>query len=163
MSGTNPVSAAQVSTSIPNNQPNALGITAGGLGAVDSRSRRPRPLNGSTLTFQLYSYNTTTQTWTKPSRPTVDTTGKLPSGVTAASIASGGIVAGAVDPLSGNYYWASLANAPTNAVTIFGWNTSTQRIDRCRGQLHAGPRPIPEPRAERTATSRSTARAMSSS
>ena len=53
------------------------------------------------------------------------TTGKLPAGVTRTSIRDGGIVAGAVDPLSGNYYWASLANAPNNSMTIFGWNTTT--------------------------------------
>ncbi len=123
MSGTNPVSAAQVSTSIPNNQPNALGITAGGLGAWALAPQAPT-VSGANLTFQLYSYNTSTQAWTNHPA-VVNTAGKLPSGVTAASIASGGIVAGAIDPLSGNYYWASLANAPTNAVTIFGWNTTS--------------------------------------
>jgi uncharacterized repeat protein (TIGR01451 family) len=47
--------------------------------------------------------------------------------VTAATIGSGGIVAGDVDPLSGNFFWAFLANAPTNALTIFGWNTTTNQ------------------------------------
>ena len=123
MSGSNPVSAAQVNTAIPDSQPNALGISAGGTAAWALAPQIPGG-TGNTLTFQVRKYDPITQTWTTFTS-TVDTTGKLPSGVTAASIRSGGIVAGAVDRLSGNYYWASLANAPSNAVTIFGWNTTT--------------------------------------
>ena len=47
--------------------------------------------------------------------------------MTAANIRSGGIVAGAIDPLSHNFFWAYLANAPTDAMTIFGFNTTTNQ------------------------------------
>jgi fimbrial isopeptide formation D2 family protein len=123
MSGTNPVTATQVSTTIPNNMPNALGITAGGTAAWALAPQSPT-VSGNTLTFSVRSYDAGTGTWTTQTA-TVDTTGKLPAGVTPASIANGGIVAGAIDPLSGNYYWAAYANAPVNAITIFGWNTTT--------------------------------------
>jgi hypothetical protein len=123
MSGATPVTATQVSNTIPNNQPNAMGVSAGGTAAWTLAPQNPT-VSGNVLTFQLYSYNPTIGTWTNFTA-TVDTTGVLPAGVTAANIASGGIVAGAVDPLSGNFYWANYANAPINAITIFGWNTST--------------------------------------
>jgi hypothetical protein len=126
MSGTNPVSATQATTSlIPQGLPNALGITAGGLGAW---ALAPQTAGGilNTLVFTLWSFATVTNVWTQHTA-NIDTTGRLPSGVTAASIRSGGIVAGAIDPLSGNYYWASLASAPTNSLTIFGWNTTTNQ------------------------------------
>ncbi len=123
MSGTTPVTATQVSTTLPNNMPNALGVSPGGTAAWALAPQAPTA-SGNVLTFQVRSYNAGTGTWTTQSA-VVDTTGKLPSGVTAASIASGGIVAGAVDPLSGNFYWASYANAPGGTLTIFGWNTTT--------------------------------------
>ena len=103
---------------------NALGITAGGQGAWALAPQNPGG-TGNTLIFTLYSFSVTTEAWT-PHTASIDTTGRLPAGVTADSIRSGGIVAGAIDPLSGNYYWASLANAPlNNSMTIFGWNTTT--------------------------------------
>ena len=123
MSGTNPVTATQVSNTIPNSQPNALGISPGGTAAWALAPQSPTA-SGNVLTFKVQSYAAIAGTWTTQTA-TVDTTGKLPSGVTAASIASGGIVAGAVDPLSGNFYWASYAAAPGGTLTIFGWNTTT--------------------------------------
>ncbi len=123
MSGTNPVTATQLNATVPDSQPNALGISVGGAAGWAIAPQSPTA-TGNTLTFQMVSYNPTTSTWTTHTA-TVDTNGKLPSGVTAASIATGGIVAGAVDPLSGNFYWASFANAPNGSITFFGWNTST--------------------------------------
>ena len=123
MSGTTAVTATQVSTTLPNNMPNALGVSPGGTAAWALAPQAPA-VSGNVLTFQVQSYNASTGTWT--TQPAVvDTTGKLPSGVTAASIASGGIVAGAVDPLGGHFYWASYASAPGGTLTIFGWNTTT--------------------------------------
>jgi len=73
----------------------------------------------------LRSYNPITEAWTT-NAAAVDTTGRLPPGLTAANIASHGIVAGAIDPLSGNSYWAYHARAQRGgSITFFGWNTST--------------------------------------
>src|SRR5262245_40884534 len=125
MTGTNPVSATQVTPSMLAAGGNALGISAGGLAAWALAPQTPGG-SGNTLDFTLFSFDPTTEVWT-PHTASIDTTGRLPSNVTAGSIRTGGIVAGAVDPLSGNFYWASLANAPINSMTIFGWNTTADQ------------------------------------
>jgi uncharacterized repeat protein (TIGR01451 family) len=124
MTGTSSVAATQVTSTLLAAGGNALGVSAGGLAAWALAPQTPTLTGTNTLTFTVQSFNPTTETWT-PHTDVVDTTGRLPAGVTAANIASGGIVAGAIDPSNGNYYWAYLASAPTNAMTIFGWNTST--------------------------------------
>jgi hypothetical protein len=125
MAGTTPVPAAQVSNGIPNSSPNALGISAGGTAAWALAPNSPT-VSGSTLTFTLRDYNPLTSTWTAHTA-VVNTAGVLPPGVMASSISS--IVAGAVDPLSGNFYWAFYANStsgsPRGSLTFFGWNTTT--------------------------------------
>ena len=127
MSGTTAVNATQVTTTLLSGTSpggNALGVTAGGAGAWALAPQTPGG-TGNTLTFTLYSFDVTTEVWTQRNA-SIDTSGRLPSGVSAQSIRDGGIVAGAIDPLSGNFYWASLANASvSNSLTIFGWNTTT--------------------------------------
>ena len=134
--------------------PNALGITAGGQGAWALSPQTPGG-TGDTLIFTLYSFDVTTEIWT-PHTANINTAGRLPAGVTAASIRSGGIVAGAIDPLSGNYYWASLANAPVDSMTIFGWNPTTNQsigvVANSTVPQNVPGRHMPGP----TATSRST-------
>jgi Prealbumin-like fold domain len=125
MSGTTAVPAAQVSNAIPNNSPNAMGISPGGTAAWALAPNSPT-VSGDTLTFTLRKYDPVAQTWTSFTS-VVNTTGVLPPGVTASSI--GTIVAGAVDPLTGNFFWAFYANSttgsPRGSLTFFGWNTTT--------------------------------------
>jgi uncharacterized repeat protein (TIGR01451 family) len=125
MSGTNPVTATEVSNPIAAGNANALGISEGAAAAWALGPQQPGGAN-NTLIFTLHSLDPATGVWT-PHTATIDTAGRLPSGVTAANIRSGGIVAGAVDPHSGNFFWAYLANAPQNAMTIFGFNTTTNQ------------------------------------
>jgi large repetitive protein len=127
MAGTTPVPGAPVNSAIPNNTPNALGISAGGTAAW-MLAPNTATLSGTTLTFTVREYNPITQAWsTFSASANTAGTGVLPPGVTAGSISS--IVAGAVDPLSGNFYWAYYANAtagsPNGSITFFGFNTTT--------------------------------------
>jgi uncharacterized repeat protein (TIGR01451 family) len=122
------VTATQVTTSlVPATDPggNALGITEGGEGAWALAPQAPGG-SGDNLNFTLRFFNTTTNAWTNRT-VTIDTTNRLPDNVTTANIRSQGIVAGAVDPLSGNFYWAYLANAPRDRMVVFGYNTTTNQ------------------------------------
>jgi uncharacterized repeat protein (TIGR01451 family) len=129
MSGTAPVTATQVTppSLIPATSPgaNALGITEGGQGAWALAPQAPGG-TGNTLDFTLQEFDRAANAWTQRTA-SIDTTNRLPSGVTAAGIRTQGIVAGAVDPRSGNFFWAYLANAPTNAMVVFGFNTTTNQ------------------------------------
>ena len=125
MSGTNPVTATEVSSPLPAGDGNALGISEGG-GAAWALAPQQAGGSGNTLTFTLYSLNPATDAWTRHTA-TFDVTGRLPSGVTVASIRSNGIVAGAIDPHSGNFFWAYFASASSGAMTIFGFNTTTNQ------------------------------------
>jgi uncharacterized repeat protein (TIGR01451 family) len=128
MSGTSPVTATQVTTSlVPATNPggNALGITEGGEGAWALAPQAPGG-SGDDLIFLLRFFNRVTNAWTNR-QVTIDTTNRLPDDVTAANIRSQGIVAGAVDPRSGNFYWAYLANAPRDRMVVFGYNTTTNQ------------------------------------
>src|SRR5262245_8675417 len=114
---TGAVAATQATTSLLPASGNALGITEGGLGAWATAPQNPTG-TGATLTFTLHEFETTSEAWT-PHTATIDTAGRLPAGVTAASIRTGGIVAGAIDPLTNDFYWAWLANGPSNVMTVF--------------------------------------------
>jgi uncharacterized repeat protein (TIGR01451 family) len=122
---TGPLTATEVSNPIPAGDGNALGISEGGAAAWALAPQQPAG-SSNTLIFTLYSLNPATNAWTQHTA-TINTAGRLPSGVTAADIRSGGIVAGAVDPHSGNFFWAYLASAPHDAMTIFGFNTTTNQ------------------------------------
>ncbi len=128
MSGTNPVTATQVTPSlIPATSPgaNALGISAGGVAAWALAPQSPGG-TGDTLTFTLRKFDPATDAWTSHTVD-INTAGRLPSGVTAAGIRSQGIVAGAIDPHSGDFFWAYLASAPVNRMVVFGFNTTTNQ------------------------------------
>jgi uncharacterized repeat protein (TIGR01451 family) len=122
------VTATQTTTSlIPATNPggNALGITEGGQGAWALAPQAPGG-EGAELDFTLRFFNPATNAWTDR-EVTINTTNRLPNNVTAANIRSQGIVAGAVDPRSGNFYWAYLASAPRDRMVVFGYSTTTNQ------------------------------------
>jgi hypothetical protein len=131
MAGTAAVTGTQISAALPQNAPNALGISPGGTAAWALSPQFPTSSgSGATaaLTFQIRQYDPLTQVWTTHTA-VVPTAGRLPAGLSNSTIVSGGIVAGAIDPLSHNYYWAyygsASSSAPRGSITFFGWDTTT--------------------------------------
>ena len=90
---------------------NGLAITKGGTAAyfVD-QNVTTNGVNGTTV----FAYNATTGVWT---------------GFAGATLAAGSsVVAGAIDPTTGIYYYADFpatSNAPSQLITIYGFNTNT--------------------------------------